>query len=306
MRDLTGLAFVTLAGGLAGRWPLSALFFPWRGTWQQSVPAGPNSAFDLSGLNLPPHPGVRHLTTIQLIIDDPASQTLPWEQWLGLAEPAGQEALIWYRRMPGRPVTMSIRGWSKARAIFRGPRHLMPEAQDADEGAALRILYLVTTPVPTHAGWRLRVIDDTGRGLGVVSRGKHADEALLSIDQFPLKNTAVVVLQADPVDKYPESLRDLRAGVIGCAQDFLAGGASSVLVIPPLPDDLARKAVEIVWRAIARKLSPPSPMVLLRTAARLKRLIANAPSHPDETESAVLDVLIFLRTADRATESVNN
>jgi hypothetical protein len=303
MRDLTGLRFLTLAGALFGRWSMLALFFPWRGTWQQSVPAGPGPVFDVSGLRLPRQEGVRYLTTIELIVSDAACDPLPWEQWLGPAGTAEQESQIWYRRVAGPPRSLSYGTWRRAGALYRGPRHLAPVIDELDDRSALRLLHLVTTPVPTHGGWRLRVTD-TGRALGVVTRGKRADEELLSIDQFPLKNTAVVVLQADPVDRYAEPLGDLRAGFITCAQDLVAGGAGAVLVIPPLPDRLAADAVKIAWRAIAGKFTRPSPMSLLRIAAHLKKLIAEAERPPDNTESAVLDVQLFLRTADQNSHSI--
>jgi hypothetical protein len=311
-RDLTGLSVRTVLGALVGLWPVRTMFFPWHGSWQERLPSEPPLAFDLRGLGLrlPASEFPRRLTTIEIVAADEECQRLPWEQWLGASQPADRAAdLIWFRRVDPRRAQRTWTGWRRATAEYHGPRHLAPTRLRHVGGWAsveppeYRVIYIVCAPVPTSAGWRLRVSDDIGESASSgSSRSRNAGEELLSVDQLPLRRTDVAVLQADPVDGQPQSLGDQRAGFMGSAQDLLAAGAGAVLVIPPLPDQVCAEAVRTIWRRVAERRTPVSAMSLLRTAARLKRLIAEASPEPDGSESAVLDVLLFLRTANKTGE----
>jgi len=301
VRDLNGLGFATIGGALVGRWPFWPMFLPWRGSWSQTRSFDPVPAFDLAGLRLPKRAGPRRLSIIGIKMDSAQVQKLPWEQWLGAAAPASQvPTLLWFRTVSGHPPALSRARWRTAGALYRGPRHLLPgqmRRPQADREPALRILYVVSTPVLTTAGWRLRVSEAQDRPAESSSRGRVAGEELLSIDQFPLNRTPLVVLQADPVDGFQQPLGDLRAGFMGCAQDLLDGGVGAVLVIPPLLDDVGRQVARTAWEAVAERRRPVSPTTLLRTLARVKALIAEAEPEADPGERSVLDVLLFLRTA---------
>lgn len=297
MLDLTGLTLRTLAGAITGRWPARSMFSPWKGTWEQSLSTDAWPAFDVRGLHLPMRTRPPRLTTIEILTDDETSQELAWEQWLGAGQSDTDAAnLIWFRHVPGQPVRHPWRRWRRYGALYQGPAHLAPDQPPHPRWAdvyAIRVLHIVSTPVLTSAGWRLRVSEG--------ARGGTPRENLRRVDLSPFHQTAVAVLQADPVDPPPRSLRDQRQAFTRCALDLLDGGADAVLVIPPLPDDVGAEVVRTVWRDIATKRTAPSPMTLLRTTGKIKRIIAAASAKapaPDGTDfdSAVLDVLLFLRT----------
>jgi hypothetical protein len=307
MRDLSGLSPGTVAGALAGRWPFWSMFAPWHGEWSRSSGTADQApCFSLDGLGLPGRGSQRLLSLIEITTGDPECQPLPWEQWLGRGAAPGREpSLLWFRRVPGRPPRLSRRGWRLAGAIYRGPRDLAPAGQRAAAGPGepgLRILHLVGTPVPTRAGWRLRVADAGGESARTPSRGSAEGEDLLSAEQFPLRRTVLGVLQADPVDGPPQPLAELRSGFAACAQDLLDGGAGAVLVIPPLPDAVGRAVIQRVWRAVAGRRRAPSPAALLVTLARVRAMVAAAERVPDTDDDLpgrpdrpALDVLLFLR-----------
>jgi hypothetical protein len=307
MRDLNGLGVVTICGALVGRWPFWSMFLPRRGSWAQTRTFDPVPAFDLAGLRLPKRGGARRLSIIEITPDNAEQQALPWEQWLGADASADQApALLWFRRVSGRPPVLRGARWRAAGALYHGPRHLVPSRvwrPDAETEPALRILHIVGTPVRTKAGWRLRVAEARGGKADLPSRGKQAGEELLSIDQFPLKGTALAVLQADPVDGQ-RPLGDLRPGFTGCARDLLDGGVGAVLIIPPLPDDVAREVVQTAWKAVSQRRRAPSPAVLLRMLARVKARIPEAElaaepaaePGPEPSERSMFDVLLFMRT----------
>jgi hypothetical protein len=307
VRDLRGLGLATIGGALAGRWPLKAMFVPWRGPWAQYLPTSdPPPAFDLHGLRLPGRGGDRRLVMLEIRADDADSLPSPWEQWLGSAVSLEQApALLWYRRVRGHAWAPRRPEWRNADAQYFGTssHHQTENAyqlrvsgqESAEKVPSLRLLHMVGTPVPTKAGWRFRVAY-TGAS-STPSRGVEAGERLLSFDGFPLKRTALAVLQADPVDGPPQTLARVRSGFMGCAQDLLDGGVNAVLVVPPLPDDVARDVAETVSKMVAARGRRPSPTTVLRVQAHVKRLVAEALSPEGRGNGPVLDVLLFLRAA---------
>jgi hypothetical protein len=317
-RDLNGLSPATIAGGLAGRWPYWSMFVPWRGKWSQSSLASNRPSFNLDGLSLPRRSSRRHLAFIAVTTEDPSCLTLPWEQWLGRSlPPARRSSLLWYRCVPGRRPELSGKRWRRAGVIYRGPRELAAPGQrtQADDNAyGLKLLHLTGTPVPTRGGFRMRIADAPSAApavsefaaeseyAGPSSRGTDSAEDLLNFSRFPLRETALAVLQADPVDDGPQPLADLRAGFAECARDLLAGGVGAVLVIPPLPDELAREVVQAIGKAVADRRRAATPMTMLSLLAQLKAMVADAESAadfgaptPDQPDRPELDVLLFLR-----------
>jgi hypothetical protein len=232
-----------------------------------------------------------------MTIPDEEFQLMPWESWLGGSASADQARIfLWFRRIPGHPPALKGRSWKQARAVYRGPRHIAPAAAPYEPGMpALRLLHVVATPVRTNAGWRLRVADALGALSSTPSRGTAEGEELLRIDEFPLRRTALAVLQAEPADEGPTTLGDLRSSFTGCALDLLDGGVGAVLIIPPLSDELSGEVVTMIRRAIADRRNPPMPTTLLRLMARLKALVADAEQPADPHERPALDVLLFLR-----------
>jgi hypothetical protein len=310
IRDLSGLRLPIIIGALAGRWPLWSMFAPRRRGWTTVGPADQPSSVSLDGLGLPRRGSARRQSLIAITMDDPDCRPLPWEQWLGRDVPsARQSSLLWYRRVSGPRPELRGERWRRAGALYRGPRDLAAggqrEAADPDE-PGLRILHLIGVPVSTRAGWRLRVADARSVSSRATSRTGPGEE-LLSFDEFPLRRTALAVLQAEPVDGEPQSLGDLRPGFAGCAHDLLDGGVGAVLVIPPLPDEIARDVVATIWRATAARRRPPSPVAMLHILDRVRSMVATAAeqtpdssswdeARPDRPDRPALDVLLFLRT----------
>lgn len=306
VRDLRGLGLVTIGGALAGRWPLTSIFVPWHGPWAQFLPSDPTPAFDLDGLRLPRRGGDRRLVMLEIRTDSANSLPLPWEQWLGSSVSQEQApALLWYRRVSGHAWAPRRLEWRNADAEYYGTsshRKTTNEYQlrvggqeSVEKMPSLRLLHMVGTPVPTRAGWRFRVVY-TGES-STASRGAEAGERLMSFDSFPLKRTALVVLQADPVDGPPQTLERVQSGFMGCARDLLDGGVNAVLVVPPLPDDVARDVAETVWKMVAGRRRPPSPTAVLQVQAHVKRRVAAALRPEGLGHGPVLDVLLFLRAA---------
>jgi hypothetical protein len=308
VRDLRGLGLATIVGALAGRWPFWSMFFPWHGRWTQDGPADPGPGFDLDGLRLPRRnrlsrltiieSRLSRLTMIEIAMDDGGCFPLPWEQWLNASASADQApTLLWFRRFGGCPPALRGKRWKQAGAVYHGPKHLAPDRErppEVRQEPALRMLHVVGTPVPTSAGWRLRVAE-TRAQVSTASRRKAAGEELLSMARFPLNRTALAVLQADPVDGPPEPLADQRSGFMGCARDLLDGGVGAVLVIPPLPDDVGGEVIRTAWHMAANRRRPRSPTDLLRLLAHVKRLVAASEAQVSSSERAVSDVVLFLR-----------
>jgi hypothetical protein len=313
MRDTTGLGLAVIGGALAGRWPLASMFVPWRGPWSHVLRADPTPAFDLRGLRLPGRGGNRRLVMLEIRTDAANSLPLPWEQWLGSAVSQRRApSLLWYRRVGGPAWKPSRPEWRNANAesygtsshrVMRNEYRVSTVQQKGSEKRespekvpSLRLLHVVGTPVPTRAGWRFRVADIN---FSVSSRSTEAGERLLNFDSFPLRRTALAVLQAEPVDGPPQPLAALRSAFLDCAQELLDGGTNAVLVVPPLPDDVALQVADTVWKMVSRRRGPSSPTTVLQVHAHVKRLVAAAGSAESPGNGPVLDVLLFLRAAGR-------
>jgi hypothetical protein len=80
-------------------------------------------------------------------------------------------------------------------------------------------------------------------GYGQWGWGTVAGEELLILDDLAAHGTALVVLQAEPVDRGPQPLGRQSEGTCALAAELTASGAGAVLVVPPLPDALAAKVV---------------------------------------------------------------
>jgi hypothetical protein len=173
---------------------------------------------------------------------------------------------------------------------------------------------LVGTPVETAAGWRLRI------RAGVASEGDatlvdlaHAFPPYTSVGtrmvptsgdrQAPLRSEQVtvtvrpriflVVLQAEPVDGPPEPLDTLGAGFRGLVRNTLAGTDTAVLVVPPLPDDLAKVVIDTVWRRAARNGVARWLTSHRRLRRRVRVLVASVPAAAGEPAN---DVVLYTRT----------
>ncbi|WP_261569222.1 hypothetical protein [Frankia gtarii] len=181
----------------------------------------------------------RRLWLIPLLVEDEARGE-DWERRLAATAPPQSARMIVFARFGSRgfqPV-----GNQPARSgpagTFRGPRHLRPD--DGPAGSAV-VAQAIGTPVRTMSGIRMRVSDDGS------SSSAADEENLLGIEDLDVGDVHLAVLQADPVDGAAASLGEDRAGFVDLAIAALDAGAPAVLVIPPLPDELAA-AVGVVVR----------------------------------------------------------
>jgi hypothetical protein len=121
-------------------------------------------------------------------------------------------------------------------------------------------------------------------------------EELLSADRLPLRRTALVVVQAEPVDGPPRTLGDLRAGFIGFGMQTVgSSGADALLIIPYLPDALAARTTELIWSRIVARKQSPNGKELLTLFGDLRAMVAREESTEWAGERASLDVLLVLR-----------
>jgi hypothetical protein len=108
-----------------------------------------------------------------------------------------------------------------------------------------------------------------------------------------VESTALVVLQAEPVDGPPQPLGEQYEGVCALAADIRDAGAGAVLVVPPLPDDLARRVVDRARVAMTQQRHRTHPVHVLDLAQSIKDDIARAEPPTGGPTRASRDVLLF-------------
>jgi hypothetical protein len=123
-------------------------------------------------------------------------------------------------------------------------------------------------------------------------RGTFTGEDLLGPDDLPFGLTSLVVLQADLVDDPPRPLRRLRTGMFGLAREFGDTGVA-VLVVPPLPDDLAARVVSKV--AEASSVFEFTPVRVLDLFHEIRSMVAARETELSEDgERPSLDVVLIV------------
>jgi hypothetical protein len=237
---------------------------------------------------------------------DPRLEPYPWERWIGQAASARiRRRLLFVRAVPGDTPSLPPRAWSRAPAVYLGPHTLTPPkpvipAPAAGEGSGSqprrRLLYLVGSPVPTAASWRMRVSTAASAETTESSRSVVTGEELVSMDSLGLSGTPLVVLQAEPLGGRPRALGDLEPGFRALAREAVDAGTRAVLVVPTLPDLSAADLVSTTWSRIASRRRPPPAHRLYAVAAKAKKLAWDAS--PPDGDQAVLDVLLFLRVPE--------
>jgi len=182
-------------------------------------------------------------------------------------------------------------------AGYRGPANLAPRPGTWSPNTPGRraVLHLIGTPVSTAGGWRLRIPAAASSTLGYRQRSRslHVGEELVGTDDLAVDSTALVVLQAEPVDGPPQSLGEQYEGVCALAADIRDAGAGAVLVVPPLPDDLARRVVDRARVAMTQRRHRTHPVNVLDLAQSVKDDIARAEPPTGGPTRASRDVLLF-------------
>jgi hypothetical protein len=173
--------------------------------------------------------------------------------------------------------------------VYHGPRYLHPSGRF--KGIA-GICYIVGSPLKSHSGVQLRVADDQVRFISPPSVDQYRD---------PYGNEpglSLAVFHAEPLGSVAQPLSDLRDGFIGAARDALDAGVPAVLVVPPLPDRVAKEVVDLVHRKAGRR-RPLRPHDILDIAEHVRnKIYASGVTANRQTDDVVLDVLLFLRTRD--------
>jgi hypothetical protein len=226
---------------------------------------------------------------------------LPWESRLAASAPGSPDRQLLCFRLYHDDLPLNwkdhARQWRDLfDSVYLGPSHLSRPTEYGAHGyyvRSTRVLHLVGTPVGTKGGRRIRVPSQT---LGAEGRGSRADETLLGpVDLFLTRGIqGLLVLQAEPVDGPPETLGELRDGFIDFVLQLDTG--SAILVIPPLPDDVARAVIELIRKDIGGRRRPPRPTTLLRLLARVKAMVADAEEAAGSEQHAAGDVLLFMAT----------
>lgn len=223
-----------------------------------------------------------------------------WEQSLGVDVRRKRLAqVVWARRFPGPPTRITDDDWRERDEAFAGPVRFRPRRELATGTAGHRLVHVLGTPVPTSAGWQMRVRDTTGTSARQSSRGAGRREELVDLQELARDPLALLVLQAEPVDGPPQPLGSERDGFVAAATAAMDSGADAVLVVPPLPDALAEETISLIWRNVSiLPISATWVMTrVIRIAVRLKTLIVKAGAG-EQNSAACLDVLVFQRSLD--------
>jgi hypothetical protein len=252
-----------------------------------------------------------------VVVENPAGVAAPdAEQALATKrDPVLRGTLLFLRRegvwrTDARPVTDRRQG---DRLRYLGPPQLrLTSVAPADRPPAdvaepsLLALHVVGEPVPTSAGWLLRVRTGHGASVGASSYGEveqrsktrtaTADERLLSAADLALRDTDVVILQAPPDEVAARSLGTQREGTHALARDCIAAGAKAVLVLPSLVDaDAARVGgLLAAWADGPRRMRLRRPADVLRLHVRLLEFVDGASKYV-VGDDPVADVVTFVR-----------
>jgi hypothetical protein len=222
-------------------------------------------------------------------------QELAWEQWIGRVEPVRRTRPQVLRLWGGHRLKLPDAEWATAGTAFHGPDHLQPRPTD-EQGSIRRLFHVVGTPVTTSAGTHIRVRH--GRGTGSLpenSRWAVGREDLLNLDDVTATPTVMAVFQAEPVDRGPVPLDEMRAEFIRCALTVKENGVDIALIIPPLTDELAQQVSQLVWAKVADSERVPTVMQVVRLCGEIRRLIAAEESAAEGADLAELDVILFYR-----------
>ncbi|WP_103352795.1 ATP-binding protein [Amycolatopsis sp. CA-128772] len=225
--------------------------------------------------------------------------TVRWERALAEGVPAARRPrTVYVRWLPGARGSISLEDWRARTEAFHGPLRLRPSRAWTDVPGACRLVHLVGTPVRTSAGWQFRVRDASGRAAREHSRGADRREELFDLHTLTRDPVGLLVLQADPTDVVPLPLGHDHDGFVGAASAAMDNGSDAVLVVPPLPDEVAKEAVQIVWRAVMRS-RVLELQYLLDLTEDIKYLVHRAERGTTGTPMASIDVLLFVRAVNR-------
>jgi hypothetical protein len=228
----------------------------------------------------------------------PAHVTGAWEAEL-LAGLGPDEALSTavYRSVPGRfPRTSWLRWFTTTnyRWTVTSNDRVVSIAVGTEDRFA--VVMFTGTPVDTYGGVRLRLQDMPGMhfppaAAAAISTDSSGGTGLVNLANLVGAHTILVVIAAEPVDGPARPLGDQRAGFITLAQSTVENGAAAVLIVPPLPDDAARRLERVIVERVldrrGRLRRPPRQKDMLRLSTDVKRLAGDP--------LVAGDVILYLR-----------
>ncbi len=220
---------------------------------------------------------------------------VPWENRIGEAMQAKDfPRVVCARWLPGPPVNVDSLAWITAGRSLHIPVGLLPDGVWGDALPGFnRLVHVVGTPVRTRAGWQFRVRDTTGDSSRVSSRGSDSREDLLDLHSLTRDAVSLVVLQAEPADGPPVPLAGARESFVRAAMAVMDNAVDAALVLPSMPDRLAKDVIEMIWRTAGRR-GGLTETALFSLVADLKTMVYKA-ERGSGTPYACLDVLFFLR-----------
>jgi hypothetical protein len=192
-----------------------------------------------------------------------------------------------------------LTGRGKVRAEYQGPPNLQPRDQRRRTEPTARwctVQHLVGIPVDTPAGWRFRIaVSSSSSSESYVksSRWTYRGEELLDPDKLRPGQTALVVLQAEPVDRLPEPLGAQYQGMCALAAELLSAGAGAVLIVPPLPEPVAVDVARRIWNVMTRHRYRTHPGHVLDLADQVRNIVASSENPSVAGNRASEDVLLL-------------
>lgn len=161
-----------------------------------------------------------------------------------------------------------------------------PDKLEMERPKQLTILHIIGTPVSTKSGWFLRIGDTYQTSTSIVQHVRGEDtKQLVRAENLPLSSTALVVIQAEPVETLGRSDtdRELAYDLRSLVADIFSAGARAVIMLPALPSALAPLALNQLATGLRDQAAPELPCIL-NAVSGVRRTIATWVSLPTTGE----------------------
>ncbi|HEX8921846.1 MAG TPA: hypothetical protein VF766_10235, partial [Pyrinomonadaceae bacterium] len=158
-----------------------------------------------------------------------------------------------------------------------------------DKSETRKVLHLIGKAVNASAGLRLKISDASTNRRAKAQAELHAPplssvatlpvetEMLIGTEDLPLDTTNWVVVQAEPVELTArlQTDREQTASLRAFAADVFAAGASNVLMLPALPEELATMVLQFFTKALADRTDG---LTFFNIIERMRIIIMEWPS----------------------------
>ncbi len=252
----------------------------------------------------------------------PGLEGVAWEALISLApgvasERAWQEPFQFWRAGTPLPASRTLqpdageatvgvlshsRWYALAEDGWEPLRARLTTCDDPDKLESLKqlsILHIIGTPVSTKSGWFLRIGDTYQTSTSIVQTVRGEDtKQLVRAENLPLSSTALVVIQAEPVETLGRSDtdRELAYDLRSLVADIFSAGARAVIMLPALPSALAPLTLNQLATGLRDQAVPELPHIL-NAVSGVRRTIATWVSLPTTGEHPEGNVALR-RTSD--------